>query len=71
VSAHLIGSPKSVIDLGSMKPSPARAIIIAVLFDSPFTQLPFMIVEVRFDVVDEKRRLAGRGYDGRFFRVKG
>ena len=33
--------------------------------DSPFTQPPLKIVEVRLQVADEQRRLAGRGYDGR------
>jgi hypothetical protein len=38
--------------------------------DSPFTQPPLKVVELRLQVADEQRWLAGRGYDGRDFRVK-
>jgi len=38
--------------------------------DSPFTQPPLKVVEVRLQVADEQRRLAGRGYDGRVIRVE-
>jgi hypothetical protein len=39
--------------------------------DSPFTQPPLKVIEVRFQVADEQYRLAGRGYDGRVVRVEG
>ena len=39
--------------------------------DSQFAQPPLKIVEVGFQVADKQRRLAGRGYDGRVFRVEG
>jgi len=51
-----------------MKRRPARAISRCAPTDfnghSPFTQPPSKIVEVRLQVADEQRRLAGRGYDG-------
>jgi hypothetical protein len=37
--------------------------------DSPFTQPPLKVVELRLQVADDQRRLAGRGYDGRVVRV--
>jgi hypothetical protein len=37
----------------------------------PFTQPPLKVVEVRLQVDDKHRRLAGRGYDGRVVRVEG
>jgi len=37
--------------------------------DSPFTQPPFN-VDVRLQVADEQRRLAGRGCDGSVVRVE-
>ena len=39
--------------------------------DCPVTQSPLKVVEVRLRVADKKRRLAGRGYDGRVVRVEG
>jgi len=39
--------------------------------DSPFTQQPLKVIEVRFHVADKQRRLARRGYDGRIIRVEG
>ena len=39
--------------------------------DSPFTQPPLKIFEVRFQLAEKQRRLAGRGYDGRVVRVEG
>jgi len=39
--------------------------------DSPFTQQPLKFVEVLLQVADKQRRLAGRRYDGRVFRVEG
>jgi hypothetical protein len=39
--------------------------------DSLFTQPPLKVAEVRVQIADEQRRLAGRGYDGRIIRVKG
>jgi hypothetical protein len=48
-----------------------RAALGNVYGDSPFAQTPLKFVEVGFQVADEQRRLAGRGYDGRFDRVEG
>jgi len=39
--------------------------------DSTFTQLLLKVVQVRIQVADEHRRLAGHGYDGRVFHAKG
>jgi hypothetical protein len=38
--------------------------------DSPFTHPPLKVVEVRFQVAYEQRRLTGRGYDGRVVLVE-
>ena len=38
--------------------------------DSPFSQPPLKIVEVGFQVADNQRRIAGRGYDGRVLRAE-
>ena len=52
VSTHWIGSPKSVIGRGRMKYSPVRAKIFAEYVEttgeSPVTQSPLEIFEVRF-----------------------
>jgi hypothetical protein len=37
--------------------------------DSPFTQLPFKVIELCLLVADVQRRLPGRGYDCRVVRV--
>jgi len=37
---------------------------------SPFTQPSLKVFEIRLQVADEQRRIAGRGYDGRFVRVE-
>jgi len=39
--------------------------------DSPFTQPPLKVIEIRLQVADKQRRLARRGYDGRIVRVEG
>jgi len=39
--------------------------------DSPFTQPPLKFVEVRLQVANKQRLLAGHGYDGRVARVEG
>jgi hypothetical protein len=39
--------------------------------DSPFAQPSLKVVEVGLQVVDEQRRLAGRGYDYRVIRLEG
>ena len=39
--------------------------------DSPVTQPTLKVVEVRLQVADKQRRLAGRGYGGRVIRVEG
>jgi len=39
--------------------------------DSPVSQPPLKVVEVRLQVAEKQRRLAGRGYDGRVVRVEG
>ena len=59
-----------------MKRRPARANIIALLFETfmailPFAQPPLKVVEVVLQVADKELRLAGRGYDCRVIRVKG
>jgi len=38
--------------------------------DSPVTQPPLKVVEVRLQVADKHRRVAGRGYDGLVIRVE-
>ena len=38
---------------------------------SPFTQPAFLVIELDFQVADEQRRLALRGYDGRVVRLEG
>ena len=75
VSTHWIGSPKSVIGRGRMKYSPVRAKIFAEYVEttgeSPITQSPLELFEVRFQLADKQRQLAGRGYGGRVVRVEG
>jgi hypothetical protein len=39
--------------------------------DSPFTQRPLKIVELRFQVADKQRQLARHGYDGRVIHIEG
>jgi hypothetical protein len=76
VPIHWIGSPKRVTGWGMVEsPSGSAEDDRRALGDldssSPVTQPPFKGVEVRLQVADEQRWLAGRDYDGRVARVKG
>jgi hypothetical protein len=65
------------IGLFSRKVSLVGAKMIAVLLEtlmaggSLFTRPPLKVVEIRRQVADEQRQLAGRGYDGLLFRLNG
>ena len=58
-----------------MKRRPVRTKIVAVLLDingdTPFAQPPLKFVDVRLQVADKQRRLAGCCCDGRVIRVQG